>query len=47
MDGAEETKERPSIRLISGKSEIAFKRDHMKIEPLYSQEGQSKYLHVF
>ena len=42
MDGAEEAKEHPSIRLISGKSEIAFKRDHMKIEPLYSQEGQSK-----
>ena len=39
MDGAEEVKEQPSIRLISGKSEIAFKRDHMRIEPLFSQEG--------
>ena len=39
MDGAEEAKEQPNIRLISGKSEIAFKRDHMRIESLYSQEG--------
>ena len=42
MEAAEEKKEQPSIRLISGKSEIAFKRDHMRIEPLFSQEGTSK-----
>ena len=35
MENNEEKKEHPAIRMISGKSEISFKRDHMKIEPLY------------
>ena len=43
MAEEKEVKEQPQIRLITGKSEIGFKRDHMRIEPLYSQEGQSKF----
>lgn len=37
---------RPSRRYIVGSSELNYKRDHMEIQPLYSEPGVSKITKV-
>ena len=36
--------ESPELRYISGRTEIGRFREHLRIQPLYQEDGMSKYI---